>query len=315
MQTIELTVPEKSESDIVLHESSGSKRKAVKTFMSYAGILVGVFVMFAVVVVMTVDIRLITSAEIAELGLDFFIILFCSYLMYVTCSDSGMRAALSTDEYKEQIYKYEEAKNLIVSAKLQGRLGEFCCSYIERELKAARIDEISAVGISYELYEAKYLGRDKDAVEAEKSLSKAQRKAIVRANSHKPIKLTPDMIMKRGRSAVRRSPLGVNPQKRKRIGFVYKFFANGLVSILLAVIAFEVVADPSLAVFASVLMKMISVVANGFAGYKMGYDNILIHTANYTEDQADLLKQAYDFFMEVENGTQLQSRDKRADEE
>ena len=315
MEKIELTVPEKMDIDLPDVSSYSAKRKAVKTFMSYAGILVGVFVMFAVIVVMTVDIRLITAEEIAELGLDFFIILFCSYLMYVTCSDSGMRAALSTDEYKDQLARYEEAKNLIVSSKLQGRLGEFCYTYVERELKAARIDEISAVGISYEAYETKYLGKDKNAVEAEKSLSKAQRKAIIRANSHKPIKLTPDMIMKRGRSAVRRSPLGITPQKRKRIGFVSKFFTNGLVSILLAVIAFEVVADPSLAVFASVLMKMISVVANGFAGYKMGYDNILIHTANYTEDQADLLKQAYDYFTEADNGAQLQSRDKRADEE
>ena len=68
------------------------KKKLAKGFLNNAGIFVGVLLMFAVIVVVTTDIRLTSFEEIAALGLDFFLLLFVSYSMYVNCADSGTRA-------------------------------------------------------------------------------------------------------------------------------------------------------------------------------------------------------------------------------
>lgn len=307
MDKIELSVPTQTPSgssyeSTVLAEQN-FKKKAVKTFMNYAGILVGVFLIFAVIVVMTVDIRLITAEDITSLGLNFFVILFCSYLAYVSCSDSGMRAAFGAEEYNKCIAKYEEKKREVIDKGFQGRMTDFCKHYIAVELRSVRNDLISFVGLSYEEYETKYLGKDKQAVEAEISLSKAQRKAIIRANYVCPVCLTPEMLLKRGRATGRRAPLGITPQKRKGIAFASKFVTNAIISVILAVIVFEVVRNPSWSVFASVVLKLVSVVANGFAGYKTGFENIVVHSSNYLQDQTDLLEQALQYFASQEGTT------------
>ena len=51
------------------------KKKLAKGFLNNAGIFVGVLLMFAVIVVVTTDIRLTSFEEIAALGLDFFLLL------------------------------------------------------------------------------------------------------------------------------------------------------------------------------------------------------------------------------------------------
>lgn len=43
--------------------------------------------------------------------------------------------------------------------------------------------------------------------------------------------------------------------------------------------------------FAACLLKLFPVVLNGFMGYKSGYENIVVDTVNYMNDQADLMRQ------------------------
>ena len=49
------------------------------------------FILFTVIVVMTTDIKLVTISSLTSLGLEFFIILFCSYGMYICCTDGGVK--------------------------------------------------------------------------------------------------------------------------------------------------------------------------------------------------------------------------------
>ena len=58
------------------------RRKTTKSLLNNAGIIVGVFILFAVVVIVTTDIRLATWADVAGLGIDFFLlfIIFCRSL-------------------------------------------------------------------------------------------------------------------------------------------------------------------------------------------------------------------------------------------
>ena len=268
------------------------KRRFAKNFFNVAGIFVGVLLMFAVVVLVTVDVHLITFAEAAGLLLEFFLLLFVSYSMYISCADSGMRAGLASESYTEGLKNFEKCKNYIIDTKKQSRLGEFCCHYINEELKSSRTTTLAIVGISYEIYMEKYVGGDPDSICKDKSLSKAQIKAINEANAIEPIKLTPDMIMKRGRGSGRRAPLGVKPETKKWFAFGFKFVYSVLVTLGMSMIVLDDIAEITLAVLATCCLKLLLVVLNGFQGYKFGYENIVIDTVNYMSDQTDLMQEA-----------------------
>ncbi len=293
-----IPVIEQENSDVVERLVVGSelvKKKAAKSILNYAGILVSVFLVFVVVVVMTTEIKFTSFMDIAELGLEFFVLLFCAYLVYISCSNSGQRNGLASATYVAACDNYETLKRQIIDNKWQVHLAAFCKQFVENELKATRSSIVEEAGITYEDYRDKYIGKDRRALEKAQELSEKQRDAIVRANTTPPIKLTPEMIFKRGRGSRDRSPLGVSPQTKRTIGYICRFLQIALSSLLMGVIVLEVVSDPNWATFAAVMLKVVSVVVQGVFGYINGYENIVIDTVNYMYDQVDLMHQAIQY--------------------
>lgn len=280
-------------------DEHAEKKKFARKMLDTAGITVGVFIMFAVVVIATTDIHIRDFRDFAGFALDFFLLLFCAYAMYVNCADSGMRAGLKTDTYKKGLAAFMEQKSTIIERKLQARLPEFCYYYITTELRNTRNAILAIIGYSYDQYEAEWLGKDEDTVNAAE-LSKAQKKAIIKANATEPIKLTPEMIMKRGRGSARRAPLGITPETKKGINFGVKFFNTFVTSFFISIIVLEAVIAPTWTLIASCVFKLLAIVINGFNGYKFGYENIVIDTVNYMEDQEDLMRQAVDYIEETD---------------
>ncbi|MBQ8308945.1 MAG: hypothetical protein IJX96_03830 [Clostridia bacterium] len=275
----------------VIDEVRGKKKRLVKSFINNKGFLVGVILVFIVIVVFTTDINFASTMEWMRLGLAFFVLLFCSYSMYVNCADSGTRAGRNSPLYLEVKQKYDEKKKGIVDGKKQSRLSEFCRWYIDDELQNTRDMFLSDAGLTYEVYKRDYLGKDEAVIKEDKDLSQMQIEAIIRANEVKPIKLTPDMIMKRGRGSSRRTPLGVKPQTKKGLAFGSKFVTTLLTSGLTGAIALNTIANPSWATFAELCLKLLLIILNGFTGWKMGYENIVVDTVNYMNDQIDLMYQ------------------------
>lgn len=274
-----------------IQKSNSVKRRVTKSIMNSTGMIVGFFLLFVVVVVFTTDINISSFEVIAQLGLTFFILFFCSYSMYINFVDSGLRAGRQTEAYLAALGAYDELKHKVVESQLQSRLCEFCRHFVDVELKTTRNNILTEVGVPYELYASEFVGKDKATLQKDKRLSKTQIDAIVKANSTKPITLTPEMIMKRGRGSSGRSPLGQKPETKRRITYGVKFITTFVTSVLTGVIVLDVIADPTWATFAECLMKILPVVLNGFFGYKMGYENITIDTVHYVNDQSDLLQQ------------------------
>lgn len=272
------------------------KKKVAKSLLNNAGIFVGVFLIFAVIVIVTTDIKITSFEQIAALGLDFFLLLFCSYSMYVNASDSGMRHGLQSDLYLDSLDRFSTKKKTIIDAQRQTRLHEFCRYYIDDELKNARMSVLAVVGFSYKEYRKKWLGLDEETIENDPKLSKVQKAALIKANAIKPVKLTPEMIMKRGRGSSRRAPLGTKPETKKSINFGVKFGSTFLISLVMSIIVLDMVVEPTWVIFASCMLKLLAVVMNGFTGYKFGYENIVFDTVNYMDDQTDLMNQAMQYF-------------------
>ena len=268
-----------------------TKQRITKKILSNAGMICSCFLFFVAAVVLTTDIKGIQSVtQIAELGLSFVVILFLTYSMYFSCSDSGTKGGRLTLGYLEVCKKCDELKNQIITQDLYKSLVAFCNDYIRKELKNACSELLSPIGISYEEYEAKCKGKDLKALE--EVYSKVQLKAIKRANKLKPIKLTADMICKRNRRGSHRNPLGMSPSTKKAINDCLSFVKITLSSLLTGVVVLDAVVDFSWATIVGVLLKLMPVVLYAFNGYKSGYENIIIDSVNYMNDQIDLMEQA-----------------------
>lgn len=276
-------------------ELDAARKKITRSIMNNLGFVTAAFLVFAVIVIMTTDISIASFTDLSSLGLDFFLLLFCSYSMYVCCADSGTKAGLSTSIYAEITAKYDAIKKRILESHMQTRMGEFCTHYIAEELKNTKMTMLAPVGLSYDEYLEKYLQLDGESVDAMPNLTTSQKNAIKKANKVKPVRLTPEMILRKDRSAHRRSPLEVNPTKKKNIAFGMKFVRICVLSVFMSMIALEVIAEPSWIIFASVCLKLVSVIVNGFAGYGTGYDNIVVDTVNYMNGQIDLMQQAIQY--------------------
>lgn len=274
-----------------------SKNKAVKSFVNNKGLFVGLILVFIVILVFTTNINFHSSAEVLKLSLTVFVFMFCSYSMYVNCADSGTRAGKSTKLYRQAQTQYEEVKTRIIEGKKQHLLGHFCRAYIDEELRNARNEILEGVGLEYKDYIKKWVGEDKATIKASTDLSEREKDAVIAANSVKPLKLTPEMILRRERTYKRRAPLGKSPQARRNTQYVTKLITTIITSIFTCMLALDVIGNPSWATFAELCLKLLMVLLSGFSGYKMGYESITVDTVNYIYDQTDLLHQ-FELYLE-----------------
>lgn len=275
-------------------EKIPERKKLSHYIIGNARTLMIVFILFAVVVVMTTDIRLVTISSITDLGLEFFLILFGSYAMYICCADSGINKGYATDMYKDSVNRFGELKKTIEESMLP-RMNEFCNHYIAEELRKTRMQYLAVACIPYEVYAEKYVMLGKKELDALSELTDSQKKAVRKANRVKPIKLTPEMILTLGKTVHSRSALSATPNTMKNITFGVKILKMSFLSIVMSLIALDVILEPSWTVFAEVCLKLATVIINGFDGHKEGFNNITVWTVNYVNAQSSLMRQAIQF--------------------
>lgn len=270
------------------------RKKLSQYIIGNARTLMIVFILFVVVVVMTTDIRLVTISSITDLGLEFFLLLFSSYGMYICCADGGIKSGYETDAYKASVNRFNELKKRIEDSMLP-RMNDFCTHYVDDELRKTRMQYLSVACIPYDVYMEKYVKLGKKEIDAVTDLTDLQKKAVKRANRVHRIKLTPEMLMTQGKTIHTRSPLTATPDTMKNIVFGAKIVKMSFVSICMSLIALDIILEPSWIVFAEVCLKLATVVINGFDGHKEGFNNITVHTVNYVNNQSALMQQAIQY--------------------
>lgn len=275
-------------------EQIPERKKLSQYILGNARTLIIVLILFTVIVVMTTDIRLVTISSITDLGLDFFLLLFASYGMYICCADGGVNAGYSAAIYKDSVARFDELKKKIEGSMLT-RMNEFCTHYVDEELRKMRMQYLSVVCIPYDVYIEKYVSLGKKEIDALPELKKGQKKAINKANKVKRMKLTPERIMTLGKTIHTRSVLAITPDAMKNIAFGKKIVKMSFISICMSMIALDVIMQPNWTVFASVCLKLVAVVINGFDGHKEGFANITVHTVNYVNNQSSLMQQAIQY--------------------
>jgi hypothetical protein len=275
-------------------EKIPERRKVSAYILGNARTLMIAFILFAVVVVMTTDIRLVTISSITDLGLEFFLLLFGSYGMYICCADGGINKGYSTEVYKTSVARFEGLKTRIEESMLS-RMNDFCYHYVDEELKKTRMQYLGLVCIPYEVYLEKYVNLGKKEIKALPGITETQKKAIRKANRVKRIRLTPERMMTLGKTVHTRSVLAITPDAMKNITFSAKIVKMSFISICMSMIAFDIIKEPTWTVFAEVCIKLATVIINGFDGHREGFCNITVHTVNYVNQQSSLMQQAIQY--------------------
>jgi hypothetical protein len=276
------------------------KQFAKKSLVGYGGILVSVFLLFITIVAVTTDIS-ISLDSLKELSTEFFLLFFCSYAAYICCSDSGTKSGKSSQIYRDTLAKFEETYQNIVNNNIHCILGDFCKEYIASELKNAKTRYLVSAGIDYDDYIREYSSLEDAQINELSGLSTAQKKALMSANAVKPLKLSPEQITRHGTSNFRHSPLLISPELIKGVRYLAKFITSLLIVIGMSYMVFNNMTDTTWAAFALVCVKSGSVLYNCFSGYKCGYENIVIHSVNYMNEQISLMQQAIAFAAERKN--------------
>lgn len=278
--------------------SHGNKKKIAQSLLNNAGILIGVFIVFTAIMLVTTEIKFVQPDDFGKFAIDFFFLLFCSYSMYINCSDSGMRFGLKNKDYLKQVERFESKKKNIIESKNQKKLAGFCIYYINKELENTKTNILAVAGLDYETYVSKWLILNDKQIKAISTLTDPQKNAIIKANAVMPITLTPEMIMKRGRRGGRRGPLGMNPGQKKAINFGLKLLSNIVITLFWTHIFVDFVIEPTWELWVAIVLRSLLFILNGYSGYKFGYENIVFDTTNYLSDQTDLMEQAIQYFEE-----------------
>ena len=269
------------------------KRNTLRGAVENMWLIVTFLALAVIVTVMTTDISMDSMADVSAIGQEFFVLLFCNYIVYLTWGSHGGRQGMQTSSYRDACRRYSTVRNNIVSENLQTRLAEFCERTVEEELKSVRINLLCASGLDYESY-APFIGKtEQELMESDIKLSEAQVKAVLAANKVKPVKFTPEMLMHRERRSYSRALLGVDPGTLRMLRNAWKFVSSAVVIYLVTITAFDVSASFDWSVVGEVLFKLVTVIYGGFCGYQSNYENISIRAAKHINTQADYLEQFY----------------------
>lgn len=259
-----------------------------KSVIEKTGYVMAALILMLVVVVMTSDIKINFYQSMAEMSAVFFILMILSYGMYVDMYSSGSLAGERADDFKAAAEAYENVIKDISVDGLQKRLNDFCREYIDNELRARREDVLRSAGVTWEVYEEH---KNDSRRKIKGALSKIEYKAILRARRIKPIKLTPEKIYNKVRSASRRRGMRIDPHVRKRFDMTLQLVKSLLKMLCVGVIVFDAMSTMSWQSVGSVCLKIGAVATTGYSGYRAGYRNITVDTVGYMYDQINLLEQ------------------------
>ena len=266
-----------------------SKKKLTTTMVEKAGWIMAVVIMLVVIAVMTLDIKTVTVQKITELSLTAFLLLFCSYAMYGNMYHTGRLEGHKLDSYKRVMARYDAIREEVRSKDIWVELREFCADFVQKELKECRENRLYVGGVSYEEF-LKYHRLSKKEMR-QKRLPERKIKAILDANWAEPMIFTAEMLYKTGSpTRWRFTPMHISPRTKEIFDYLWTLARTLATSLGMCFIAFEMFEVPSWETFASVVIKLFTVVISGYSGYRNGYSLVTTEIA-YTEDRIEYLEQ------------------------
>jgi len=245
---------------------------------------------FAIIFLMTV---IYTRMDLGGvIDSDFYIkliLILLSYdIMYLSMRHSGRDNGAQEKIYINTAEIFERTETYI-RKKLLSLLNEWCPKYLKAELETAKTNELTKVGITYDEYLEKYA--DMEAKEIIKlPLKSRKKKAIIKANKMRELKLTVDMLLSSNNGgSSRRHPLGLTDSQMSFINAANCFIPKTIFGIFSASVVIQMMIDPSAGTIIYGFMNLFAIIIMGVKGYDHGYRNKAEDSVKYMKRQMNYL--------------------------
>ncbi len=262
-------------------------RGALRGVLSHLGIVCAVFTFLSVSALFFTDISISLQTSLS-FSLQFLVLLFASYVMYFSLSETGADRAKQEKEYGEA---RDRASILRLSFREKGDMRSlllFCERVSRRETESKRSALLSFYGLS-----------EKDLTDKgnEAHLSPAQKRGLVRVRRMRQVRISPSMLLFSREEGGYRPPLSKTPAAAKRRRFLPYLFASLFTAFFSVSVLCQIIVAPNPALLVGYLSKVFTLVFNGIKGYRAGYCNIAKDTVLYLEEQSDLLEEYFKDFL------------------
>lgn len=218
-------------------------------------------------------------------------------LVYRNRYDKGKRRGYRDDEYKSALEKYRSRRDDVYEAKYASQVPEFCRIFKARELRRYRESVLSDADLSYDEYAQKYRGKSWRYVMG-LSLSSDARRAIMKCNRAKPIKLTPNMILNENGEFGRSRLIGQSGRERERSDKKRQLISRAIMALLGSMIAINLILDFSLVTVFQWFVRMLPVVSAVITGDDSGFCNVVVTETNFKRDQVAVINLFFEYMDE-----------------
>ena len=187
------------------------------------------------------------------------IMLISSYIVYFSLEESGEALGKESEEYRSSLLGYREAKAALSPDSI-GDLRAFCLEYATSELDYRRKNFLMEKGYSTEEYEAYRRGE---------SVSKRAKRAFLRADSMRAIRLTPATLLSGERDGSYSE--FERPEKKKLATALRILIPSTACMIFTISVILTAKGELSASVIIDGILKLSALPIIGFRAYSAGY--------------------------------------------
>lgn len=219
-------------------------------------------------------------------------------IVYRNRYNKGKLRGRTDQEYLESLTEYRKAKDKIAERGIASNIPVFCQQYKATELKEYRKGLLFDVDLDYETYLKEF--RQMSALQVLRlPLPFATRKAIIKCNNAKPIKLTPGLIMNESGEADREKIISQSGRDRERKDKMMNFIFRGVTVLLGGLIAVNIIFDFSIITIVRWLVRMLPIASAIIMGDDSGFCSIAVTETNFKKGQTSIINLFFEYNKEV----------------
>ena len=221
-------------------------------------------------------------------------------LVYQNSYGRGKLRGKADVEYKQALSEYRVKRQGIYDDSSAGLVPEFCRSYKAKELKEYRTGVLSDVEIEYSEYKAKYRRLTLFGI-MRLRLPFDMKKAIIRCNRAKPLRLAPGLILNENGEMSRQKLIGQSGRERERKDKRKDLVSRAIMVLFGAAVVINVIFDFSYITIIQWAVRMVPIIAAVLMGDDAGYCNITVTETTFKRNQVSVINLFNEFLKEKKN--------------
>jgi len=271
------------QNDLFSVKESGARGK--DGILSSLGILCAAATVLVFSALFFTDLSVSAMATL-DLGLDFALLYFSSYVMYFSLFETGRERAKTAERYRTL---HEKRALLFRRYRSEGSgdsLARFCEELSRQKTAERHAARLSALFLSEEEYKAL-------TEKAPDTLTKKEKRLLRKVRRARAVRISPRMLLAEEEGAGESVPFSHSPAAMRRGRFARFLLPTALTALFSVSVACQVMENPSPDLIVGYLLKLFTLFFNGVKGFRSGYAHIAEEMTAYITEQCFWLEEYF----------------------